>query len=136
MNFNFDALSGEVIEVFWKQTVAVLGGFTLIGVGIILLSLTVSAKVEKYKALFIPLKCLFAAGAVALFFLPETPLSILIEVMKENLDSSRDMAYFDTLAKDPNAVTPDKIEATAGKNLVFVIVESLEQNYLSKEHFP
>ena len=136
MNFNFDALSGEVIEVFWKQTVAVLGGFTLIGVGIILLSLTVSAKVEKYKALFIPLKCLLAAGAVALFFLPETPLSILIEVMKENLDSSRDMAYFDALAKDPNAVTPDKIEATAGKNLVFVIVESLEQNYLSKEHFP
>ncbi len=136
MNFNLNTLSGEVIGVFWKQSVAVLGSFALIGVGITLLSLTVSSESKWRKVIVVPLKCLLAAAMAALLFLPETPLAILVGVMKENLDSSRDLAYFDAIARDPDAVSVDKIQAKAGKNLVFIIVESLEQNYLSKEHFP
>ena len=65
--------------------------------------------------------------AIGLLFIPNTPLSVLLGVITENIQASGAPKQSGDL---------NSIYAKPGKNLVFIVVESLEQNYLSEKHFP
>lgn len=139
MHFNLDALSEEVISAFWKPVTVILLVFFLLCALLVWLSCRIDPETHFRKLpgkYLLPVRSVLAAGAIGLFFLPETPLSMLITAMEENLNAARDFEYFSTLASHPDAVGVDQIVARPGKNLVFIIVESLEQNYLSEKHFP
>ena len=122
MHCNADALSAEVMKAFWRPvTVVLLLYFAAMG---FLGFLTARLHENKYRHR----ELLLLFIAVGLFFLPGTPLMILGNVIVENAQASANAPVSDDAVR--------KIEATPGKNLVFIVVESLEQNYLSEKHFP
>ena len=122
LHFNLEALNGEVMKVFWKPTAAVLLLYFAAVAGVSLLSGSISPKKLKLREIPVML------AAVGLLFLPHAPLAILLNVIANNIQiSSVQNEAFPEL---------DNITATPGKNLVFIVVESLEQNYLDEKHFP
>ncbi|MBQ4328133.1 MAG: LTA synthase family protein [Lentisphaeria bacterium] len=121
LHFNVDAVSGEVIKVFWKPvTFVMLLYFAAIAAAGYLASRINSDKFNKKE---IPATLI----AIGLLFIPNTPLSVLLGVITENIQASGAPKQSGDL---------NSIYAKPGKNLVFIVVESLEQNYLSEEHFP
>ena len=121
LHFNVDAVSGEVMKVFWKPvTFILLLYFAAIAAAAYIISKINS---EKFNSKEIPAMLI----AVGLLFIPNTPLSVLLGVISENIQASGAPQTSDDLSK---------IYVHRGKNLVFIVVESLEQNYLSEEHFP
>lgn len=122
LHFNVDAVSGEVMKVFWKPVTAIL----LVYFAAIAASAFLTAKVKEGKFSKKELPILLIS--IALFFLPGTPFSVLNSVIMENIEASGN--------QELNLTDIEKIHAVPGKNLVFIVVESLEQNYLNEQLFP
>ncbi|MBQ7208248.1 MAG: LTA synthase family protein [Lentisphaeria bacterium] len=97
-------------------------------------SLTVPERVLK--------NALLAAAGFALWFVPQSPVVILISLIWNNCHvvPVGPAACSDEVLRQngihPCAVGIRDLKAERGRNLVFIIVESLEQNYLDPQRFP
>lgn len=121
LHFKANVFNENVMLAFWKPVS-----------GILLLYLAAAAAVgflagKIERAYFSLWKLLAFAFCILFFFISGTPCEILIRTLVENSRSVIDETRPDDLAS---------IQAEPGKNLVFIVVESLEQNYLDEEHFP
>lgn len=83
-----------------------------------------------------------AAAGFALWFVPLSPVVILSSLIWDNcrINANGPAVYSDELFRKngihPCSVGVHNLKAERGKNLVFIIVESLEQNYLNPKSFP
>ena len=122
LHCNIDTISGEVMKNFWKPvTVTMLLYLAAMAATGFMVS---RVKAEKFdRTLLMPL-----GAALALLLIPSTPLAELAGAIHENRQAEQSARN--------SSENPDSAQVSPGKNLVFIIVESLEQNYLSQKHFP
>lgn len=117
-----NAFSGSIMGIFPWMTTLILLMYFAAAAGIVRLASRMETKQMDRKKFLIPVI------SIVLLFLPATPLAELSGAISEDISAAKEL---ENIASDPNS-----IKAVPGKNLVFIVVESLEQNYLNEEKFP
>jgi phosphoglycerol transferase MdoB-like AlkP superfamily enzyme len=121
LHFKINVFNKNVVMAFWKPVS-----------GILLLYIAAAAAVgflagKIGQAHFARWKLAALAFFILFFFISGTPCEILVRTLIENSRSAFDRNRTADLSL---------LQAKPGRNLVFIVVESLEQNYLNEKHFP
>lgn len=128
-HMNLNAIEGHGFQ-FISQFISFVGLFIFLSVAFYFISKKMNDSILRHNKIFLPV-------ILVLFMLLSLPNGIFSETYKiyEVLGAEEkdfNQALIDVGISPDKYITPDKLSATKGKNILVISVESLEQGFLGK----